>query len=158
MPLRKMLNVDHPMALLQTKLNGPRKRSDLITRDRLLERLNAGLSGNVTLVCAPAGFGKTTLIAQWIQLIKRPIAWLSLDEQDNESRVSYGRSLPPCKMLFPGRFMALPACSKQLIFPQSIMSFLCSSMIWLICLTNSSWYWMIIISFAILKSIPYSTC
>jgi LuxR family maltose regulon positive regulatory protein len=84
---RKALPADHPMTLIQTKLYGPRKRSDLITRSRLIERLNAGLSGNVSLVCAPAGFGKTTLLAQWVQSIDRPVAWLSLDEHDNELRV-----------------------------------------------------------------------
>jgi ATP/maltotriose-dependent transcriptional regulator MalT len=84
---RKALTVDHSMALIQTKLYGPRKRSDLIARDRLLERLNAGLSGHVTLVCAPAGFGKSTLIAQWIQSINRPAVWLSLEENDDEPRV-----------------------------------------------------------------------
>ena len=60
---RMAITVDHPMALMQTKLYRPRNRSDLISRARLLERLNAGLSGKVTLVSAPTGFGKTTLLA-----------------------------------------------------------------------------------------------
>src|SRR5436309_3347740 len=52
----------------------------------------AGLSGDVTLVSAPAGFGKTTLLAQWLSTIDRPIVWLSLDEHDNDPRV-FVRSL-----------------------------------------------------------------
>ena len=84
---RIALDVDHSLSLMQTKLYRPRNRSDVIPRTRLLDRLNAGLSGKVTLVSAPAGFGKTTLLAQWLQTIDRPTAWLSLDEHDNEPRV-----------------------------------------------------------------------
>ena len=46
--------------------------------------MNAALGGKITLVCAPAGYGKTTLLAQGVQTIDRPSAWLSLDEHDNE--------------------------------------------------------------------------
>ena len=62
------------MSLMQTKLYPPRSRSDMISRARLIERLNDGLHGNVTLVCAPAGFGKTTLLTQWLQTIDRHAA------------------------------------------------------------------------------------
>jgi LuxR family maltose regulon positive regulatory protein len=79
-------------ALLQTKLYIPTTRSDaapglqssLVNRPRLLERINEGLSGKLTLISAPAGFGKTTLVSDWLNHIKRPAAWLSLDEDDNE--------------------------------------------------------------------------
>jgi len=105
------------MDLIQTKLYGPRKRSDLIMRDRLLERLNAGLSGNVTLVSAPAGFGKTTLVAQWIQSINRPAAWLSLDEHDNEPHV-YMRSLTAAlQSAFPEAFKGLASLFEAPTFP-----------------------------------------
>jgi len=50
----------------------------------LIERLNEGLHGNLTLVSAPAGFGKTTLVSEWVADGKRPTAWLSLDEADND--------------------------------------------------------------------------
>ncbi len=52
-----------PATLLQTKLYLPPPRSGLVLRPRLIERLNAGLHGRLTLVCAPAGFGKTTLVS-----------------------------------------------------------------------------------------------
>jgi LuxR family transcriptional regulator, maltose regulon positive regulatory protein len=71
-------------ALLRTKLYRPRLNSDMIARPRLLERLSAGLSGTVTLLCAPAGFGKTTLLADWLQTLPQQAAWLTLDETDNE--------------------------------------------------------------------------
>ena len=64
--------------LLQTKLYIPLPRPDLVPRPRLLERLNAGLRGKLTLASAPAGFGKTTLLSEWIA------GWLSLDEGDND--------------------------------------------------------------------------
>ena len=76
-----------PSSLMRTKLYRPRTSGDIISRTRLIERLHAALSGTVTLVSAPAGFGKTTLLAQWVQTIDRPSVWLSLDENDNELRV-----------------------------------------------------------------------
>lgn len=70
--------------LLQTKLFKPTVRPLLVPRPRLIEKLNVGLDGKLTLVSAPAGFGKTTLVATWILAGERPSAWLSLDERDND--------------------------------------------------------------------------
>jgi len=114
---RKALAVDHSMALIRTKLYGPRKRSDLITRHRLLERLNAGLSGHVTLVCAPAGFGKSTLIAQWIQSINRPTAWLSLEENDDEPRVFVRSLAAALQSAFPESFDSIASLFEAPRFP-----------------------------------------
>src|SRR5579859_3483354 len=61
-------------------LRGP----DVARRPRLRERLNAGPDRKLTLICAPAGFGKTTLISNWLAGRERPVAWLSLDEGENE--------------------------------------------------------------------------
>jgi LuxR family transcriptional regulator, maltose regulon positive regulatory protein len=71
-------------ALLATKLQLPRARPGLVPRPRLLERLRAGMEHQVVLVCTPAGFGKTTLLADWARCERRPVAWLSLDEADND--------------------------------------------------------------------------
>ncbi len=72
-------------ALLTTKLYIPSARPELVRRMRLIERLDRGLSGKLTLISAPAGFGKTTLISNWLENIDRPVAWLSLDERDNDA-------------------------------------------------------------------------
>ena len=78
-----------PNTLLATKLHIPRPRRVLVHRPRLMERLDAGLQGKLTLVSAPAGYGKTTLIADWTACrgeITPPlqVAWLSLDDADND--------------------------------------------------------------------------
>jgi LuxR family maltose regulon positive regulatory protein len=82
--------------VLQTKLNIPLLRPSLIERRQLIDKLSEGLfvegtqdtsrlfNRKLTLVSAPAGFGKTTLVSSWIQRLDAPAAWLSLDEGDNE--------------------------------------------------------------------------
>ena len=71
-------------ALLLTKLYVPPPRPNRVLRPRLNERLNNGLSSGskLTLISAPAGFGKTTLVSEWVAGCGRPVAWLSLDEGD----------------------------------------------------------------------------
>lgn len=71
--------------LLSTKLFIPPARKNLVPRSRLIERLNEGLERKLTLLSAPAGFGKTTLVSEWIANFDRPVAWLSLDERDNDA-------------------------------------------------------------------------
>ena len=73
-----------PTPILATKLYMPPLRPEVVSRPRLLERLNEGLRRHLVLISAPAGFGKTTLVSQWLALIERPAAWLSLDEGDND--------------------------------------------------------------------------
>jgi LuxR family transcriptional regulator, maltose regulon positive regulatory protein len=70
--------------LLTTKLHIPRPLPRVVPRPRLIERLNEGLHRKLTLVSAPAGFGKTTLVSEWVSEADRPIAWLSLDEGDSD--------------------------------------------------------------------------
>jgi len=69
---------------LKTKLYVPPVRPDLVSRPHLIGRLNAGLRRRLTLVSAPAGFGKTTLLLEWMGQRETPVAWLSLDEGDND--------------------------------------------------------------------------
>jgi len=75
-----------PYPILQTKLHIPPIRPELVSRPRLIERLNAGLpvGRKLTLVSGPAGFGKTTLVSEWVAGCGRPAAWLSLDKGDND--------------------------------------------------------------------------
>src|SRR5262245_28789312 len=70
--------------LLATKLHIPRTRPGFLPRQRLLERLDDGGSRELTLVCAPAGFGKTTLLGDWARRSQQPVVWLSLDDGDND--------------------------------------------------------------------------
>jgi LuxR family maltose regulon positive regulatory protein len=73
-----------PLPLLSTSLVRPLLRSDLVVRERLLTRLDAAYSYRLTLVSASAGWGKTTLLSMWSARSRFPVAWLSLDELDND--------------------------------------------------------------------------
>ena len=80
--------------ILATKLFIPSIRPKIVSRPRLIGLLNAGLARKLILLSAPAGFGKTTLISEWVGILrkglnkkgsnKNKIAWLSLDEADND--------------------------------------------------------------------------
>ncbi len=80
---------NHSMStpILATKLYIPPPRANIVLRPRLFERLDNGLSSGrkLTIISAPAGFGKTTLVSEWIANCGLPTAWLSLDEGDNTS-------------------------------------------------------------------------
>ena len=87
---------DQTQILLQTKLHRPRLPKDLVSRTRLVELLNHDVDHPLILVCAPAGFGKTTLVGNWLEqmamghgeeAISFPSAWLSLDENDSDLNV-----------------------------------------------------------------------
>ncbi|MCB9437347.1 MAG: helix-turn-helix transcriptional regulator [Anaerolineales bacterium] len=73
------------MSILSSKLQMPLLRPDLVQRSRLIDYLNAGLYRKLTLISAPAGFGKTTVASTWIAQSNYPTAWLSLDGRDNDS-------------------------------------------------------------------------
>ena len=70
--------------VLATKLYVPPSQPGVVPRPRLTERLNEGLHRKLTLISAPAGSGKTTLVGEWVADVERPAAWLSLDEGDND--------------------------------------------------------------------------
>jgi LuxR family maltose regulon positive regulatory protein len=78
------------MPVLATKLHVPELRPDLVARVRLLDPLAAAESARLVLISAPAGFGKTTVLTQWLRAgavrDQRPVAWLSLDTDDNDVR------------------------------------------------------------------------
>jgi len=75
-----------PTPLLATKLFIPPLRPNMVFRPRLIDRLNESLcsGGKMTLISASAGFGKTTLVCEWIISCGRPVAWLSMDEGDKD--------------------------------------------------------------------------
>ena len=70
--------------LLATKVNVPGVRPDLVPRPRLARRLDEGRGRGLVLVCAPAGYGKTVLLAGWVRCGRQPAGWLSLDAGDND--------------------------------------------------------------------------
>jgi LuxR family maltose regulon positive regulatory protein len=88
----EVVSIQHPILarhdqlypLLATKLFVPRSHPHLVPRARLVELLQQGLERPLTLVSAPAGFGKTTLLAQWLAQSDLPVAWLSLEPEDND--------------------------------------------------------------------------
>jgi LuxR family maltose regulon positive regulatory protein len=71
-------------SILATKLYIPPPRPKVVPRPRLIERLNEGLHRKLTLISAPVGYGKTTMLSEWIPQSERCVAWVSLDDGDND--------------------------------------------------------------------------
>jgi LuxR family maltose regulon positive regulatory protein len=88
--------------LLATKLNVPRLRPDLVPRPRLAQRLDEARGRGLVLVCAPAGYGKTVLLAEWVRRSPRPAAWLSLDAGDNDPARFWRHALAALDRIRPG--------------------------------------------------------
>ncbi len=90
-------------SLLRTKLHIPRPRPGAVARPRLFERLDQGRRGRLILVCAPAGFGKTTLVAHWLaaRAVGR-VAWLSLDEHDADPARFFAQFVAALQTVEPG--------------------------------------------------------
>ena len=88
--------------LLATKLHVPRPGPDLVPRPRLAERLDAGLACGLMLVCAPAGYGKTVLLADWARRSQPPAAWLSLDAGDNDPARFWRHGVAALDQVRPG--------------------------------------------------------
>jgi LuxR family maltose regulon positive regulatory protein len=88
--------------LLATKLNVPGVRPDLVPRPRLAQRLEEGVAGGLVLVCAPAGYGKTVLLAEWVRRGRRPAAWLSLDAGDNDPARFWRHAVAALDRVRPG--------------------------------------------------------
>lgn len=72
------------LVFIRTKIQPPLVSLNMIARPSHIARLNSGLAQQLTLISAPAGFGKTTLAAAWLAQLTRPAVWLSLDERDND--------------------------------------------------------------------------
>ncbi len=113
---------DQNQILLQTKLHQPRLPHDLVERSRLVEWLNCGIDYPLTLVCAPAGYGKTTLICTWLNRLSSgrgegtaflPSAWLSLEEDDSDLTLFLRYFIAALRTIFAD------ACAKTLALLQA---------------------------------------
>ena len=88
--------------LLATKLNVPGLRPDLVSRPRLAQRLDEGRGRGLVLACAPAGYGKTVLLAEWARRGRHPVAWLSLDAGDNDPARFWRHTVASLDRVRPG--------------------------------------------------------
>jgi LuxR family maltose regulon positive regulatory protein len=88
-------------SLISTKIYKPFTQPNIVIRERLLEMLNCGLKRKLTLIAAPAGFGKTTLLTEWSSTINLPSAWVSLDSGDNDPKRFLSYCLSALKTLQP---------------------------------------------------------
>ena len=100
-----------------TKLHPPSVRELTIPRERLLERLRSGSDRRLTLVACPAGFGKTTLLAAWreAEAARKPVAWLTLDEGDNDPVVLWTYAIEALRRASPA--VARSAAADTVVAP-----------------------------------------
>ncbi|MBO0783335.1 MAG: transcriptional regulator, partial [Ktedonobacteraceae bacterium] len=100
--------------LLEPKLHAPRLQAALVARERLFARMQSGLERKLTLLCAPAGSGKTTLAGQWLNERRThaqmlPVAWIALDNGDNDPIRFWRYVITACQRFHPGLGRALLA-------------------------------------------------
>jgi len=96
-----MLSQDTNVEIIHTKLNRPPVPHDLVAREQLLDRLNSRLNRPMSLICAPAGYGKSTLVSEWLEHCNLPFAWLSLNETENDLRLFLSYFLAAVKTIHP---------------------------------------------------------
>src|SRR6266568_5111452 len=90
------------LPLLATKFHMPRLRAPLVDRPHLIERLKPAAEHPLTLIAAPAGFGKTTLLSAWLEYAPLTAAWVSLDPADNDLTRFWSYTLTALDKAFPG--------------------------------------------------------
>jgi LuxR family maltose regulon positive regulatory protein len=101
---------DDAPVLIATKLIPPIVRDPVVMRSRLMERLRSGSGRRLSLVACPAGFGKTTLLAAWheIEAARKPVAWLTLEDGDNDPAVLWSYVIEAVRRVCPA--IGRPAC------------------------------------------------
>jgi LuxR family transcriptional regulator, maltose regulon positive regulatory protein len=97
-----MADTTTSLPLLATKLHIPRRAEGLVERSELLDQLDGIRTRRLTLISAPAGFGKTTLLADWAARTGFPTAWLSLDANDNEPQRFLSYIIAAIQSIVPG--------------------------------------------------------
>ena len=93
---------DVPFPLLRTKLRRPLPASSWVPRQRLVDKLSERPDATLTLIVASAGSGKTTAVVEWLEHIRWPVAWLSLDETDNDLAVFLSYLIAAIDTTLPG--------------------------------------------------------
>ena len=88
-------------SILYTKLQRPAAAPDILPRARLLEQLDKGRQVTLTLISAPAGYGKSTLASRWVASCECPSGWVSLDESDSDMHMFLSYVLTAIRSLFP---------------------------------------------------------
>ena len=100
------------IGIIRTKLHRPPVTRDLVPRMQLLERLEYHRQRPLTLVAAPAGYGKSTLVSHWLEASACPGAWVSLDEDDNDLRLFLTYFLEAIRSVFPAAMQETVALLK----------------------------------------------
>ena len=91
----------HPDPFLRTKLHRPPISVEVVRRSQLHEQMDHGLETPLTLVAAPAGYGKSTLVSHWLESLSHPNAWLSLDVDDSDLTLFTSYLITAIRTLFP---------------------------------------------------------
>ncbi len=92
------------MSIIRTKLHRPRTLADVVSRDRLNALMDRGLKAPLTLVSAPAGYGKSVLVSRWADSLDCPCAWISLDESDSDLTQFFDYLVTALDASMPGSF------------------------------------------------------
>ena len=101
----------YALPILRTKLHPPLTATDIVPRPHLIDQLNQSRHQPLTLISAPAGYGKSTLISSWLDSLNEPSAWLSLDEHDNNLHQFLSYILAAIQPLFDMSF-------SQIVIPE----------------------------------------
>ncbi len=105
--------------IIRTKLQRPPIVGDHVHRSHLLERLDQRIQRPLTLVTAPAGYGKSTLVSCWLGACDLPSAWLSLDETDNDLHLFLSYLLAAVQTVFPAALtLAFPILERLFFTPR----------------------------------------
>jgi ATP/maltotriose-dependent transcriptional regulator MalT len=106
-----------PFSIIRTKLHQPPIHENHIHRERLLDRLDQRLQRSITLVAAPAGYGKTTMVSCWLKANSSPSAWISLEKNDNDLRLFLNYFLTAVQTIFPDAGREIQAMVNALTLP-----------------------------------------
>ena len=109
--------------MLRTKIQQPTLTPELITRKHLIEGLNQNLYKPLTLVSAPAGYGKSMLISQWIEQSKIKAAWISLDEDHNDLHTFLSINIDAIQYVLPGALEKIQFLLNSSVLPRNEVLF-----------------------------------